>query len=119
MDDWVSINPLSGAAQFRPNDRLILNEMDPTVPPLADLSSNPLLLATEALKLIRSFYSLLAEGNDEGEMIFKERRFEDIVKMPVFKKFTNMASQLAAVDISKLDETNRLCFFLNIRTCLA
>ena len=61
---------------------------------------------------------MFAEPGD-GEMIFLEKKFVDIVKLPFFKKFTNMTAQFERVDISPLTKDEKICFFLNVRTCLA
>jgi len=51
--------------------------------------------------------------------VFKDQdKVVEIVKLDAFRRFTSLTTQFQNVQLGKLHADERLCFFLNIRTCL-
>ena len=109
--------PGSPKPHARPDDSLVLNDIKS-----GDIQAPqaPLALAEYALKLISEIYNVTAKPvKGENVKLVEEKKFADMVKLSIFKKFTMVTAKFKDVILSSLAKEDLICFFLNVRTCLA
>ena len=116
-EDWIEDEPWGSRGYFRPTDRVILNDADPNLPPVP-IIMDPIKLITECLELIVSLYKAFSDIEEDSFLFTDQKKFLEIVKQTAFKRFSSLTAQLSNVQLGKLQLDERLCFFVNARTCL-
>jgi len=99
-------------------DKLLLNEREQGQELIEQALQSPLKLASDALELIKQFYQLFTEvrGTD---LVFRDKaNFVHIVKLNSFQRFKFVTSHFAKVKLDSMQNMEKLCFFLNVRSCL-